>query len=375
MAKNTPTTWFNVDTVKGAAKRYPQWTICVVLILLVSFYWGIWASNRYVSHAHVVISMPQISTAQGNFSSEDASISREMAASLLLRDYIRSADMLTYLEKNTDIREHFSQHGDLFSRLWNKNAPMEKLLKYYQSIVSAEPDEYSGVMHVDVQAYSPEEAHSLASAILEQGQRHMNEMAQRVAQEQVRFLEQQSELLQSQYQQAQQASLTFQNEHNLPEPTQTLQNFGSIVGQLQSRLASLKARKASLAAFQSPRSAEMMSVNNQINATQRQIDSEQERLASQSGRPLNSVAAEFQVLQLRTQFALQAYSGVLTALQNARVAAVNQTVQVSYLQRPTLPQYSEEPTRVYNIAVFAMIALFITLIVNMLILIIKDHKD
>ncbi|MGJ8516239.1 chain-length determining protein [Carnimonas bestiolae] len=375
MAKNTLSKWFNVGTLKNAAKLYPQWAICVVLILVMSFYWGIWASNRYVSHAHVVISMPQISTAQGNFTSEDSSVSREMAASLLLRDYIQSADMLSYLEKNTDIREHFSENGDFFSRLRDKNAPTEKLLKYYQGIVSAEPDEYSGVMHVDVQAYTSEEAHKLATEILAQGQRHMNRMTQRVAQQQVSFLEKQSHLLQEQYQQAQQASLKFQNEHNLPEPTQTLQNFGSIVGQLQSQLASLKARRASLAAFQSPRSAEMMSVNNQIDATQRQIDSEQRKLASQSGNPLNSVAAEFQVLQLRTQFALQAYSGVLTALQNARVASVNQTVQVSYLQQPTLPQYSEAPARIYNTAVFAMIALFVTLIVNMLILIVKDHKD
>ncbi|MGJ8514008.1 chain-length determining protein [Carnimonas bestiolae] len=375
MVKNTLSKWSDVDTLKGAAKRYPQWTICVVLILVVAFYWGVWASNRYVSHAHVVISMPQISTAQGNFSSEDSSMSREMAASLLLRDYIQSADMLSYLEKNTDIREHFSQHGDMFSRLWDKDAPTEKLLKYYKGIVAAEPDEYSGVMHVDVQAYTPEEAHMLASAILAQGQRHMNEMAQRVAQQQVKFLEKQSEILEEQYQQAQQASLKFQNEHNLPEPTQTLQNFGSIVGQLQSQLASLKARRASLSAFQSAQSAEMMSVNNQIRATQRQIDNEQQKLASSSGKPLNSVAAEFQVLQLQTQFALQAYSGVLTALQNARVAAVNQTVQVSYLQQPTLPQYSEVPARLYNVVVFSIVVLFITLIVNMLVLIIRDHKD
>lgn len=357
-------------------KHQPHWAACVILIILVSIYWGFVASNRYVSHAHVVISIPQISTTQGNFSSSDTSnASQQLAAEMLLRDYIRSADMVNYLVKNTDFRQHFSQNGDVFSRLWRENAPMEKLLSYYQGMVSVEPDEYSGVLHVDVQAFSPEEAHEFATLILAQGQRHMNEMSQNVAEAQVKFLKKQSEILQKEYQNAQQASLAFQNQHHLPEPSQTLQNFGSIVGQLQSQLASLRAKKSALASYQSSRSAEMVSINSQIQAVQRQIQSEQQKMASSSGNPLNAIAARYQALQLRSQFALQAYSGVLTALENARVSAVSQTVQVSYLQSPTLPQYSEKPTRLYNISVFALIAIFITLIINMLILIVKDHKD
>lgn len=365
----------NVQSFWDASKHQPHWMLCIVLIILVSIYWGVWATNRYVSHASIVISMPQISTGQSNFSSEDSSITKELAAGLLLSDYVASADMLQYLLKNTDFRQHYSENGDIFSRLWNADHPLEKMLKYYQGVISVEPDQYSGILHVDVQAYTPEEAHKLATLILQQGQTHMNEMAQKVAQGQVTFLQQQADLLEKQYQAAQDASLKFENEHGLAAPTNTLANYGSIISQLQGQLASLRAQRSALSSYQSPKSPQMVSVSSQISALERQIDSEQQRLASKSGNTLNAVSARFQALQLRAQFALQAYSGVLTALENARVAAASQTVQVSYIQNPTLPQYSEEPTRLYNIVVFAIIAIFVTLIINMLILIVKDHKD
>jgi len=40
-----------------------------------------------------------------------------------------------------------------------------------------------------------------------------------------------------------------------------------------------------------------------------------------------------------------------------------------------LPEYSVEPRRLYNTVVFAIIALLAGLIVQMLVLIVKDHKD
>ena len=49
--------------------------------------------------------------------------------------------------------------------------------------------------------------------------------------------------------------------------------------------------------------------------------------------------------------------------------------QVSVLQTPTYPEYAIKPERVYNSVVFAVIALFLALIFQMLILIIEDHRD
>ncbi|WP_110665744.1 chain-length determining protein [Salinicola halophilus] len=358
------------------AKRQIHWTICLLLIVIVSFYWAVWASDRYVSHAHVILESPQISTPELSFSSIlSGGGGKNSADMLLLRDYMLSTDMLHFLEENADFREHYANNGDVFSRLNDESAPTEKLLDYYHNMVSIELDEYAGVLRVDVNAFTPEKANQIANLILQQGERHMNDMGQRLAQEQVKFLEQQVNVLEERFEETRQALLTFENENGLASPTTTVESLSTVVAKLEGELASLKAQRAAMASYQSQSSAQMVSLQSQITALENQIDEEKSRLAAQSGDALNAVSSKYQTLQLRAQFAQEAYSGTLAALENTRVEAARQLKQLSVLQSPTMPEYPEKPERFYMIAVFAVIALFATLILNMLILIVKDHKD
>lgn len=358
------------------AKRQIHLTICLLLIVIVSFYWALWASDRYVSHAHVILESPQISAPQLSFSSLlSGGGGQNSADMLLLRDYMLSTDMLHFLEDNSNFREHYANNGDFLSQLGDENAPTEKLLDYYHSMVSIELDEYAGVLRVDVNAFTPEKAHQIANLILQQGERHMNEMGQRLAQEQVKFLEQQVGALEQRFEETRQSLLTFENENGLASPTMTVQSLGTVVAKLEGELASLKAQRAAMASYQSKNSSQMVSLQSQITALENQIEEEKGRLAAQSGDALNAVSSKYQTLQLRAQFAQEAYSGTLAALENTRVEAARQLKQLSVLQSPTMPEYPEKPERLYMIAVFGVIALFVTLIINMLILIIKDHKD
>jgi len=357
-------------------KKYPHWLLCAVAIVIVTFYWWLWASDRYVSHANVVLESPQVAAPDIDFSSLlSGNGSNNTADMLLLRDYLRSTDMLKILVDKADFRNHYANNGDVFSRLGDENAPMEELHDYYLKRVSVELDDYSGVLRIDVEAFSSEEAHKIAQLLLSEGERHMNEMGQRLAEEQVKFLEQQVNQLERRFEQTRNALLDYQNENGLVSPTGTVESLNSVVSSLEGQLAILKARKNALSSYQSARSAEMVRVNSEIQALNEQIDQERNRLATQSGNALNAVSSEYQTLQLRAQFAQESYSGALAALENTRIEAARKLKQVSVLQSPTVPEYPEQPERLYNVIVFIVISLFLTLIINMLILIVKDHRD
>lgn len=362
--------------MKAFVKRYPHWAICFALIFAVAFYWSVWASNRYVSHSNVVLESPQLSTPELNFSALlSGSGSTNTADMLLLRDYLLSMDMLETLVKKADFRQHYSQNGDYFSRLSSSDVPLEELHDYYLKRIKVELDDYAGVLRIDVEAYTPEEAHKIAQLLLVEGERHMNDMGRRLAQEQVNFLEEQVSGLKEDFDRTRQALLDYQNKNGLVSPTNTVENINSVVATLEGQLAVMKARKTALSSYQSSRSAEMMRVNSEIDALNQQIEQERNRVARQAGNALNAVSSEYQTLQLQAQFAQESYSGALSALQNTRIEAARKLKQVSILQSPTLPQYPELPERLYNVVVFAVISLFVTLIINMLILIIKDHRD
>lgn len=356
-------------------KRYPQWAVVLLSIVLVGYYWLVWADDRYVSKATVVLESPQVSASSEVSFGSLLSGSQTDSDLLLLREYLMSVDMLKKVQGELDFRSHYSQHGDVFARLGDADAPIEELHDYYLKRISVEMDEYSGVLNVKVQAWTPEFAQKFAKLLLEEGERHMNEMGQRLAEEQVQFLDKQVALLETNFQKTRQALLDYQNENGLVSPTQTVESLNTVVSSLEAQLASLKARKSALASYQSARSSDMVRTESEIRALRDQIDKERKRLAQQSGNSLNAVSSQYETLQLRADFAKQTYSNALAALENTRIEAARKLKQVSVLQSPLLPEYPEQPERLYNTSIFAIVVIFMAFIFSMIMLIVKDHRD
>jgi capsular polysaccharide transport system permease protein len=362
--------------IKQLIKQYPYWFACLLSILLVAFYWGFWASDRFVSEANVVLESPQIAPPTLSFQSLLTGAGGNSGDMLLLRDYLLSVDMLRKADAALNLREHYSQSGiDFFSELSSADVPIEELHKYYLKRVFVDLDDYAGVLRIKVIAFDPDMAHALATFLLSEGEQHMNNMGQRLAEEQVRFLEKQVAKQAEQFDAARQDLIEYQNENGLVSPTGTVESINAVVASLEAQLANLRAKKTALLSYQSQRSSDVQRVDAEINALIQQISLERARMAQQSGGALNVLSSEYQTLELRAQFAQESYSGALMALENTRIEAARKLKQVSVLQSPTLPEYSVEPRRLYNIVVFAIIALLAGLIVQMLVLIVKDHKD
>ncbi|GEN24187.1 capsule polysaccharide export inner-membrane protein KpsE [Halomonas cupida] len=361
-------------TAISLARRHPHWALAAIAILLVSFYWLVWADDRYVSRATVVLESPQVATPEFSFSSLLTG-SQQDSDLLLLREYLLSVDMLKQVQEQLDFRKHYAEHGDVFSTLWNEDAPIEDLHDYYLKRVSVEMDEYSGVLDIEVQAYTPEFANQVAELLLKAGEQHMNDMGQRLAAEQVEFLEVQVNRLSDELDAARAALLAYQNEHGLVSPTGTVESLSQVVATLQGELATLQARRSALSSYSSERSADVVRINSEINAVHDQIEQERDRLAQAAGNSLNRTASEYQTLELKAKFAQEIYSSALASLESTRIEAARKLKQVSVLQSPLYPEYSTSPRRLYNASVFAIVAIFLAFIANMLVLIVRDHRD
>jgi capsular polysaccharide transport system permease protein len=360
--------------MKKLLRQHPHWALALAAILLVAVYWTLWATDRYVSRATVVLESPQIAAPDISFSSllQSGGNHKDL---LLLREHLLSVDMLKRVQQELDFRAHYSSQGDLFSRLRDANAPIEDLHRYYLRRVSVELDEYAGVLNIEAQAYNPEYAQQMVSLLLQAGENHMNDMGRRLAAEQVDFLEGQLTRLSERLDAARRALLAFQNKQGLVSPTQTVENINQVVAGLEGELARLQAQRDALSSFQSQQSGDMRRLQSEIKALSEQIDVQRERLAQAAGNSLNKVSSEYQTLELQALFAQETYSSALAALENTRLEAARQLKQVSVLQSPLLPEYPTEPNRLYNISVFAIIALFLAFIASMLVMIIRDHRD
>ncbi len=350
----------------------------LVTSLAAALYWGLIASDRYVSEAHVIIQRTDFASGQAmDFASLlGHADSGSRTDQLLLRDYLRSADLLKKLDAKLNLRAHYSDtQRDLLSRMWSKDTPLERFHHHYLSRVSVEFDDYAGVLVIQAQAYTPQMAQAIAAAMVKEGEQFMNTLAQGIAQEQVAFFEKQVQQMNERAIQARQAVLEFQNKNGLVSPQGTAENLAGIVNSLEARLTELQTRRSSLLGYLMPDSPNIVELNLQIAAVTKQIAQEKARLASPDGKPMNRTVEEFQRLQMNAAFAQDVYKTSLVALEKGRIEATRMLKKVSVLRNPHEPQLSLEPRRLYNTIVFMLATLMIAGILHLLAAIIRDHKD
>jgi len=353
------------------------WLACV-LCVLATMYWGVVASDRYVSEAHIIIQQTDLPVGQTadmpTLLGLSSGVSR--ADQLLLRDHLLSTDMLIKLNEKLNLREHYSdRQRDLISRMWAEDISQEWFHRHYLSRVSVEFDEYAGVLVVRAQAFSPEKAHAIAGMLVEEGERYMNLMAHRLAQEQVGFIEKQAAQIGERVMQARQAVLTYQNERNLVSPQGTAENLFGIVNQLEVQLTTLNTQRDAFLGYLNPQNPSVVELDHQIASVKKQIAREQTRLTSSKHQTLNQNVEEFQRLQMNAEFAQDMYKTALAALEKGRVDAGRTLKMVSVLQSPSQPQYPMEPLRIYNTVVFILVTAMLAGIVSLFLVIIREHQD
>lgn len=352
--------------------------IALLASMLATFYWAVIASERYVSEAHVLIQRTDMASSQAmDFSallSGGDGISR--SDQMLLRNRLLSLDMLKLLDKELGLREHYSSHDhDILSRMFFHDASLEFFHKHFLSRVSVEYDEYAGVLVIQAQAYDPEMAQKITAALVREGERFMNAMGHQLAAEQVSFLEKQVKQRGDHALDARQRMLAFQNAKGLISPQSAAENLAAVVNKLEAQLTELNARKAALLGYLAPSAPGVVEVDLQIQAVEKQIKAEQTRLTSAKGQSLNKMVEEYQRLEQEALFMQDAYKSALVALEKGRVEATRTLKMVLVLQSPSLPEYPMQPRRLYNIVSFLIGALLLAGLAQILLAIVRDHRD
>ena len=366
------------DWLTPALLRRRTFAVAFIVSLAAVIYWGLIASSRYVSEAHVVVRNTDMGAPTGmdlaGLLGNTAIANR--TDQLLLRDHLLSVDMLRKLDAKLNLRQHYSSwRRDPLSQMWLEKASIEWFHRHYLGRVEIELDEHSGVLFVKTQAYDAEMAQAIAAMLVEEGERYMNEMAHQIARDQVSFLEKQVFEMSQRLIKSRGALIEFQNANGLASPSATSEAIAAITAKLEGQLAELKAKRSGMLSYLSAEAPDIVQLNGQITALETQIILEQGRLASPKGKGLNRMVEEYQRLELEAKFAQDVYKTALVALEKGRLDAIRNLKKVSVLQSPTMPEYPWEPRRIYNIVVFVLCVMILAGIVHLIAAIIRDHKD
>ncbi|EAH6869480.1 capsule biosynthesis protein [Campylobacter lari] len=351
--------------------------IVLILTAFVVFYYVFIAANRYVSES--VLSVKSTTGDSGAITGIAALLTNNSFSSediTFLKSYIHSLDMLNILEEKIQIRELYQKQKLDFFYSISSSADQEDFLKYYQNRVKiTQENSANGLLRVEVEGFDPQSAHLIASTIVKESEKFINEISHKAARDQMQFAEEELLQFKKRYQKAKDELLAFQNKYGVFDPLKQAEGTLKLIAELESKIAAKEAELLMMQSYINDNAPQIVTIKSEITALKKQLQKEKSKVSSpKSSQKLNDLAAKFQDLTIEAGFAESAYTAALKAYESARIEALRKIKQVVIVQSPSLPQSAKYPEALYNILTAFMILSLIYGIVKFIKMIIEEHR-
>lgn len=352
--------------------------LLLVVAVLSTIYYGLIARDRYASVSVVAITDTS-SAAMASSGAASLLAAVGGAAShgdaLYLQSYIRSMDMLNRLDKQFDLRAHYSVPSvDFFYRL-SPSAKNEEFLEYFRSRVSVSLDDFSGLLTIEVQGFDREFSQTLSKAIIANGEALINENSHRIARERMAFAESEVQRALGRVQKAKAEVIAFQSKNKLMDPLSQSTAASSLLASLQATQAKQEADLKAAQAFMSEDSLQVRSLRGQLEATKSQLEAERIRATTVQGNTLPTLNVEFQALLTQATYAEETYKASTIAYEQARLDASRKLKAVMVMEPSTLPDKATYPRRILEWLTALAISVMVFTILRLVHATIKEHQD
>jgi len=343
--------------------------------LLAILYFGLFASDVYVSESRFAIRSAKGSTSTGGLAAILSSpiMSSGGQESLVVADYVHSQDMLQRVQEQMNISKHYaSGNVDLLSRL-SGSATQEETLEYFIEKVELVRDSASDVLTLRTRAYDPETAQQLGLLVIALSENLVNTMSSRIEDDALNTARAELERAVEKVRFASANITAFRNEHTSINPTAESSALLGIVTGIESKLVEARAELSEKQAFMRDSSPEVISLKNRVNALSRQLRLEKGRVVGAGGQEMSGLIEGYQPLVLEQELAQQQYASALTSLEVARVEAQRKKQYLITFIQPNLPEEALEPRRL-NLILTVLVFSFLFYAVGALMWsALKDH--
>jgi len=282
----------SVSDLIGYLKQHPSFSIIVVIpTVLAALYFGLFASNVYVTESTFVlhsVSQPSATTGISSFLKGSGISGLNPADENLaaVTAFITSRDAMRELDEQLDLKKQWSRWWiDPIQRFstFNLRKRNEYLYPYYKKHITAEMEKESNLCTLTVRGFSAEQSLQINQLLLQAAERLVNKLNERARQNMIDYAKREVD------------------------------------------------------------SAEKM-----VKAASDKMTDQASKVAYESG-PLAMKDAQYQQLVLDREFAKEQLASAMTTLQAARNQAIRQDLYLEVVSKPNLPDVAMEPKRFYDI--------------------------
>ena len=293
----------------------------------------------------------------------------------ILYEYLRSQKLVDDMDAELNLRAIWSKpQGDpVFS--FNPTGSAEDLLDYWRSMVRTSYDGSTGLIEVRVLAFTPEEATTIAQAVLDESSRMINDLSASAREDSVRYAREELTVVQDRLRTAREAITAFRVKNQIVDPTTDFQTQAGLLGILENRLAEAQIELELLgdATGTDPR---LVQAKRRIEVIEARIAAERSKVgasgAADGQKDYAALAADYERLAVDREFAERAYVAALATYDSAMAESQRKSRYLAAHIMPTKAETSRYPER---LSMLGLIALFLFLSWSIGTLVIYSLKD
>lgn len=367
------------NSVRAWLRRHRWFALIVVLpTLLAALYYGLIASDIYVSQSRFVIKAPgQKSVPGGTLASliQTSGFGGGEQETKEVLDYIRSRAALNALEKDVKFRSRYERRQiDPLSRFpqpFHDNS-FENLYQYYNGKVVADMDPETGTAVLEVRAFGPQDAYILNERLLELSEALVNKLNERAEQRAVTEGERRVASALGRARRARVAMGSFRNSAQIVDPAKQATGVLEISNQLITEQAALEAQ---LRMYEraAPRHPAIPMLRSRLASVTAEISSQTARAVG-SPTGIASKLGNYEGLMTEQEFATQNLTAASASLEMARAEAQKQQFYLERVVSPNKPDMPVLPKRLIRVVTIAAMLLCLYFIAWMFVVGILEHS-
>lgn len=350
----------------------------VMPTLLSVIYFGLIASDVYISESRFVVRSPERQTASP-FGSllKGSGFAREQDDAYTVQDFMLSRDALQSLNENLNIGNLFANNDiDIFSRFagieWWDNS-FEALHKYYQNKVDIQLDTLSSIAILTVRSFKAEDAFRINKQLLEMGEALVNQLNERGRKDLIRFAVGEVAVAEKKAKTAGLALASYRNEKNVIDPERQSTIQLQQIAKLQEEFIATQSQLIQVQTF-TKKNPQIPSLQLRAQSLKQEIDAATNQVAG-GDRSLAKKASDYQRLALEREFADKQLGSALVSLEQARNEAQRKQLYLERIVQPSKPDMAVEPRRIYNILATFVLGLISWGVLTMLLAGVREHQD
>ena len=349
----------------------------VLPVLLASIYFGLIASDVFISESRFVVRSPQRQAAIGlGAILQGAGFSRSQDDTYTVHDYILSRDALSELERQFALAKSFAgDKVDMFNRFggFDRDSSFEALHRYYQKRVSMDVDGVSSITVLRTSAFSASEAHAINEKLLELSEKLVNQLNERGRQDMIRFATSEVAVAEQKAKAATLAVAAFRAQKEVFDPERQSALQLQLVSKMQDELIATKTQLALIRDLTKD-NPQIASLQKKVDTLQLEINSETAKVSG-GARSLSGKSADYARLSLDLAFADKQLSVALTSLEQARNDAQRKQLYLERIVQPNVPDMAVEPRRLRGVLATFIMGLIAWGILSLLLAGIMEHHN